>query len=117
MIDSFVAKLAERAGSLVVGDPTSREAFLGPVINAESVGRFERAVEHARSDGEVVAGGSVLSGKGSFPDGYYLAPTVVTGLAADDWIFRDELFVPLVAVAPMTPWTMPSPWPTTPTSG
>ena len=37
---------------------------------------------------------------GALPDGYYLAPTVVTGLAADDWIFRDELFVPLVAVAP-----------------
>jgi len=100
VLESFVAKLAERAASLVVGDPTSREAFLGPVISAESVTRFERAVGHARSAGEVVAGGSVLRGKGAFPDGYYLAPTVVTGLAADDWIFRDELFVPLVAVAP-----------------
>ncbi len=98
--EEFVAKLAERAGSLVVGDPTSREAFLGPVINAESVARFERAVEHARSAGEVVAGGNVLRGAGALPDGYYLAPTVVTGLAGDDWIFRDELFVPLVAVAP-----------------
>jgi 1-pyrroline-5-carboxylate dehydrogenase len=100
VLDPFVAKLAERAASLVVGDPTSREAFLGPVISAGSVARFERAVEHARSAGEVVAGGSVLRGKGSFPDGYYLAPTVVTGLPADDWIFREELFVPLVAVAP-----------------
>jgi 1-pyrroline-5-carboxylate dehydrogenase len=98
--DAFTAKLAERAGSLVVGDPTSREAYLGPVINAESVARFERAVEHARADGEVVTGGSVLRGLGTLPDGYYLAPTVVTGLPADDWIFRDELFVPLVAVAP-----------------
>jgi 1-pyrroline-5-carboxylate dehydrogenase len=100
VLDAFTAKLAERAASLVVGDPTSREAFLGPVISAESVERFERAVEHARSAGEVVAGGSVLRGTGAFPDGYYLAPTVVTGLAADDWILRDELFVPLVAVAP-----------------
>jgi 1-pyrroline-5-carboxylate dehydrogenase len=98
--ESFVAKLAELAGSLVVGDPTSREAYLGPVISAESVARFERAVEHARSAGEVVAGGSVLRGAGALPDGYYLAPTVVTGLPTDDWIFRDELFVPLVAVAP-----------------
>ena len=86
--------------SLVVGDPTSRDAFLGPVISAESVARFERAVEHARAAGEVVAGGNVLRGAGALPDGYYLAPTVVTGLPADDWIFRDELFVPLVAVAP-----------------
>jgi len=97
---AFVAKLAERAASLPVGDPTSRDAFLGPVISAESVRRFERAVDHARAHGEVVAGGNVLRGVGAFPDGYYLAPTVVTGLPADDWIFRDELFVPLVAVAP-----------------
>ncbi len=106
VLEQFTAKLAERAGSLVVGDPTSREAFLGPVINAEAVARFERAVTHARSAGEVVAGGHVLRGTvsarnhGELPDGYYLAPTVVTGLPADDWILRDELFVPLVAVAP-----------------
>jgi 1-pyrroline-5-carboxylate dehydrogenase len=100
VLEQFTAKLAERAGSLVVGDPTSREAFLGPVISAESVARFERAVEHARSAGDVVTGGNVLRGAGALPDGYYLAPTVVTGLADDDWIFRDELFVPLVAVAP-----------------
>jgi len=100
VLEDFVAKLAELAGSLVVGDPTSRDAFVGPVINAESVARFERAVAHARADGEVVAGGRALRGAGALPDGYYLAPTVVTGLPADDWIFRDELFVPLVAVAP-----------------
>jgi 1-pyrroline-5-carboxylate dehydrogenase len=100
VLEAFTAKLAERAGSLIVGDPTSRDAFLGPVINAESVERFERAVEHARSAGDVVAGGNVLRGAGALPDGYYLAPTVVTGLPDDDWIFRDELFVPLVAVAP-----------------
>ena len=100
VLEAFTAKLAERAGSLIVGDPTSRDAFLGPVINAESVERFERAVEHARSAGDVVAGGNVLRGAGALPDGYYVAPTVVTGLPDDDWIFRDELFVPLVAVAP-----------------
>jgi 1-pyrroline-5-carboxylate dehydrogenase len=99
-LEDFTAKLAERAGSLVVGDPTSRDVFLGPVINAESVARFERAVDHARSAGDVVAGGAVLRGAGALPDGYYLAPTVVTGLPLDDWILRDELFVPLVAVAP-----------------
>jgi 1-pyrroline-5-carboxylate dehydrogenase len=100
VLEDFTAKLAERAGSLIVGDPTSRDAFVGPVISADAVARFERAVEHARADGDVVTGGSVLRGAGALPDGYYLAPTVVTGLPADDWIFRDELFVPLVAVAP-----------------
>ena len=98
--ESFLAKLAERAGSLVVGDPTARDTFLGPVIDAAAVARFERTVTHAREHGEVVAGGNVLRRAGALPDGYYLAPTVVTGLPASDPVFRDELFVPLVAVAP-----------------
>src|SRR5262249_39716094 len=38
-LERFVTKLAEQARSLVVGDPTSRAAFLGPVISAESVRR------------------------------------------------------------------------------
>src|SRR5487761_613962 len=58
VFEEFVAKLAERAASLSVGDPTARDVFLGPVISAESVERFERAVDHADSAGEVVAGGS-----------------------------------------------------------
>jgi 1-pyrroline-5-carboxylate dehydrogenase len=106
VIEEFLAKLAEQAGSLVVGDPTARDTFLGPVIDAAAVTRFEQAVGRASERGEVVAGGRVLrragasGASGTLPDGFYLTPTVVTGLPADDPVFRDELFVPLVAVAP-----------------
>jgi 1-pyrroline-5-carboxylate dehydrogenase len=97
----FLSRLAAQADGLVVGDPTERSVFLGPVIDADAVDRFVRAVEHAREAGQVVTGGEVLRGAGGCPDGYYLAPTVVTGLPADDWVLRDELFVPLVAVEPV----------------
>ena len=46
--DEFVELLAERAGTLVVGDPTRKEPFVGPVIDAAAVERFERAVAEAR---------------------------------------------------------------------
>jgi 1-pyrroline-5-carboxylate dehydrogenase len=98
--ESFLAKLAEQAGSLVVGEATARDTFVGPVIDAAAVSRFTGTVQHAREHGEVVAGGNVLAGAGALPDGYYLAPTVVTGLPVGDPTFRDELFIPLVAVAP-----------------
>jgi 1-pyrroline-5-carboxylate dehydrogenase len=98
--ESFLAKLAEQAGSLVVGEATARDTFVGPVIDAAAVSRFTGTVQHAREHGEVVAGGNVLTGAGALPDGYYLAPTVVAGLPAGDPTFRDELFIPLVAVAP-----------------
>ncbi|MGH3167200.1 MAG: aldehyde dehydrogenase family protein, partial [Trebonia sp.] len=99
--DEFLAKLADQARNMVVGHPAERSAFLGPVIDADAVARFTKVVAHARDNGRVVAGGDVLRGSASLPDGYYVAPTVVTDLPADDWIFRDELFVPVVAVAPV----------------
>lgn len=99
--DAFVAKLVERANKLVVGDPTKREAYLGPVIDGAAVERYTDAVEHARKVGKVVAGGQVLRGEGGRPDGHYVAPTVVVDVPADDELFTRELFVPFVAVAPI----------------
>jgi 1-pyrroline-5-carboxylate dehydrogenase len=49
----------------------------------------------------VVTGGEVLAGVDGRRQGHYLAPTVVADLPPDDELFRRELFVPLVAVAPV----------------
>jgi 1-pyrroline-5-carboxylate dehydrogenase len=97
----FVTKLAEVARSLVVGDPTERDVFVGPVIDAAAVDRFSAAVEHARERGRVVSGGDVLRGREGYGEGNYVAPTVVADLPPDDQLLRDELFVPFVAVLPV----------------
>ncbi|HST66209.1 MAG TPA: aldehyde dehydrogenase family protein [Mycobacteriales bacterium] len=94
--EEFLDALTERAKSLTVGDPTRRDSYLGPVIDAEAVRRFTDAVEHARKNGRVVTGGEAADG-----NGYYVVPTVVTDLPTDDRLFTEELFVPLVAVAPV----------------
>jgi len=99
--EQFLAKLAEQADKAVVGDPTERSVFVGPVIDGAAVERFQQAVTHAREAGRVVAGGQVLRGQEGFGSGNYVAPTVVTGLPTDDWLMRTELFVPFVAVAPV----------------
>jgi 1-pyrroline-5-carboxylate dehydrogenase len=97
--DEFVAKLADRAAKIQVGDPVEREVYMGPVIDRDAVDRFRQAVAEARRDGKVVAGGEVL--QGGTPPGNYVAPTVVTGLPADHRLLADELFVPFVAVHPV----------------
>ncbi|MEV0675355.1 aldehyde dehydrogenase family protein [Actinosynnema sp. NPDC050436] len=98
---ALVDKLAARAGELVVGDPTQRNVFVGPVIDADAVDRFRDAVEHAREHGRVVAGGELLRRDEGRADGHFVLPTVITDLPTQDRLFRDELFVPLVAVAPV----------------
>lgn len=99
--DAFVEGLVKRAGELVVGDATARDTFVGPVVDASSVQRFEDAVAHAREVGRVVAGGEVVGRSADGAEGHYVTPTVVTDLPAGDRLLKDELFVPFVAVVPV----------------
>jgi 1-pyrroline-5-carboxylate dehydrogenase len=99
VVNEFAGKLADRAAQLRVGDPLDRGVYMGPVIDAEAVERFKEAVKEARKEGRVLAGGEVLSE--GVPEGNYVAPTVVGDLPVDHRLFKDELFVPFVAVAPV----------------
>jgi 1-pyrroline-5-carboxylate dehydrogenase len=95
----FVERLAERARQIKVGDPTQRENWMGPVINARALRTFTDAVEEARRDGGTIAAGGQVLDSGDEARGYFPTPTVVTGLSPDHRLFRDELFVPFVVVA------------------
>jgi 1-pyrroline-5-carboxylate dehydrogenase len=91
--DELVARLADHARGLAVGDPANRETFTGPVVNAAAAERFERAVLEAERDGDVIAGG----GRPDLP-GWYVDPTVVAELPLGHRLTRDELFLPFLTV-------------------
>ncbi|HEY7620982.1 MAG TPA: aldehyde dehydrogenase family protein [Solirubrobacteraceae bacterium] len=91
--DDFVERLAAWAEKLPLGDPSDRGAFLGPVVNAASVARYEAAAEAARRDGRIAAGGE----RPARP-GHFVAPTVISDLPASHALERDELFLPFVTV-------------------
>ncbi len=94
----FLTALRERAGKLVVGDPRERDVFMGPVINEAAVAKFEAVVKEAKSSGgNIFIGGRVMK-EGRLARGYYVSPTVVTGLPHGHRLFKDELFLPLVVV-------------------
>lgn len=97
--DEFMERLTTRTQELIVGDPTDRETYVGPVIDERAVKRYEEAVQSARS-GNIRAGGERLGGD-PFGRGTYVAPTVVDGLPADHDLFKRELFLPFVVVAPV----------------
>jgi 1-pyrroline-5-carboxylate dehydrogenase len=91
--DELVDRLAERARTTSVGDPADPEVSTGPVVNAEAVERYERSVEAARRNGTVAAGGS----RGD-EAGWFVEPTVLSGLPLGHPLTRDELFLPFVTV-------------------
>jgi len=92
----FLAKLLEHTKALKIGDPTARDVFFGPVINGDAVKKFERAVKQARTEGEILVGGSRLTGE-QFDHGNYVAPTIAK-LPLNSSLFREELFVPFLAI-------------------
>jgi len=93
---SLVEKLLERTRSLSIGDPTERDVFFGPVINRDAVAKFDRAVAQAKKEGEILAGGSRLTGE-RFDRGHFVAPTIAK-LPLGSPLFGEELFVPFLAI-------------------
>jgi 1-pyrroline-5-carboxylate dehydrogenase len=91
--DELVERLAELARTTIPGDPADPEVATGPVVNEQAVERFERSVEASRRDGMVAAGGS----RGD-DAGWFVEPTVVSGLPLGHPLTRDEVFLPLVTV-------------------
>jgi 1-pyrroline-5-carboxylate dehydrogenase len=96
--DDFLAKLKTKTESLRVGNPIERDVFMGPIINEAAMETFEEAAEEARKNGTIITGGQRIT-EGDFGRGLFVEPTVVE-VPEDSWIWKKELFVPFVAVAP-----------------
>lgn len=96
--EQFTQLLLEKTRKIVIGDPTQRDVFLGPVINKKAYTDYQRYVEIARRDGEILHGGTVLT-EGELAKGYFCAPTIVDNLPKDHRFFYDELFLPIVCLA------------------
>jgi betaine-aldehyde dehydrogenase len=91
--DRFVSGLAEQAKGFVLGDTMSPDTTLGPLNSARQRERVEGFLERRPDHVQVVTGGSE-------PDlpGFYLEPTVVSGLEQDDEMIQREIFGPVITV-------------------
>ena len=94
--DELLAKLAERAASIRIGDPTDSNSQMGPLATQDQLDRIEETVAHA-----VKNGGTLLCG-GKRPDapkkGWYYEPTIVACPSQDLKIVREEMFGPVLSV-------------------
>ncbi len=97
--DEFVALLQEKTQKLQIGDPLERSVYMGPVINAAAVETFEEASREASSTGSILAGGKRME-TGDLGRGNFVEPTIAEA-PLDSWLWKRELFVPFVTVAPV----------------
>ncbi len=98
--DDFVAALGDYARSQAkVGMPDSDDALFGPVNSANQLERVEGFLSRLPEHASIAAGGSRVAGLG---DGFFLQPTVVSGLRQDDEAVQDEIFGPVITVQQFT---------------
>ena len=103
IFDAFVEKLAAAAKVLKPGMPDDSATTIGPLISADHKQKVLSYFDKAREAGAtVVAGGGVPSMPEGMTGGFWVEPTIWTGLSEDSAPVREEVFGPVCHVAPFT---------------
>ena len=96
-LDKFVAKVE----TMTVGDPLDEDKYLGPKVNRTELEKVDRMVKTAVTAGATtLTGGGIYEREGAYEKGYWYKPTVITGVDNSSPLMRDEIFGPVVPVAP-----------------
>ncbi|MCX2713616.1 aldehyde dehydrogenase family protein [Mycolicibacterium sp. J2] len=96
LYDEFVTRLVTRAATIVQGPTRDWDTDMGPVINARQQARILDYIRGAVDEGAQVA----LGGEALDEPGFWVTPTILTGVRNDMRIAREEVFGPVLAVIP-----------------
>ena len=104
LFDRFVAAFADAVGRLRIGDPLDEATDQGALVSAAHREKVESYIALSRElGGEIVTGGGrPTSLPARVRDGYFVEPTVVTGLPVDCRVNLEEIFGPVVTVTPFS---------------
>ena len=95
--DEIVEAMIGKLRSLPYGDPANPDTLLGPVATAAQRARVEEYIRIGIQEGaHLVLGGGRPEG---FDTGFYIEPTIFTGVDASMRIFTEEIFGPVLVVA------------------
>ena len=96
--DEFVEAVAKASADMRVGDPLQINTQIGAVNSEAQLNANLSLVEKAVSEGGQIAlgGDRILKETG----GYYMAPTIVTGVTRDATLSQKEVFGPVLGVTP-----------------
>ncbi len=97
--DEFVERLAAFGRTLKVGNGLDPEVQLGPLVSSRQLNTVSSYFDLARAEGaRVVSGGERLGG--DLAQGYFVPPTVLSGMTNTMRVAREEIFGPVASVIP-----------------
>ena len=94
--DQFVERFAAATKKLRLGDPMDADTDVGALISAAHLEKVTGYIALAKEEGgTIVAGGNRVDRRG-----FYVEPTVITGLGCDCRVLQEEIFGPVVTITP-----------------
>lgn len=101
IFDEFVSKLKESASKLKLGVQHDESVDMGPLVSASHRDKVLEYYEIAKKEGaNIVLGGGVPKMEGSLSNGFWIEPTIWTGLPESATVVQQEVFGPCCHVTP-----------------
>lgn len=97
LYDALLKRLVEEAGKITIGNGLEDGVLLGPLVNEIQFNKVLGFIDRAKAAGATIACGGKAPG---FDRGYFIAPTVITGMELDSEAWVEEIFGPVVCVRP-----------------
>ena len=98
VIAPFQERLVALAQNWKLGDPLESDTRVGPLVSADQLQTVKSYLQVADQEGARVLAGD--GGTADLGDGYFVKPTVLTGLDPDSRVVREEIFGPVAALLP-----------------
>lgn len=95
----FVSRLKARVKALTVGNGLLPGVEMGPLSGSPQRDRIARLVDEVRdrSQGEILIGGTPLTGKG-YENGFFYSPTLVSDPVPESPLLSQEVFGPVLPI-------------------
>ena len=99
--EKFKIAFLEKVNKMTVGNPLAPETRMGAVVSEGHMNKVLSYIELAKQEGgTVLTGGERVFLDGENKDGYFIAPTVIEGLGPNCRTNQEEIFGPVVTIAP-----------------
>jgi len=96
--DEFVAAMKEYvAANVATGIPTNEDILYGPVNNVNQFDRVMGILADLPNNAVIETGGQRQG-----TEGFFIEPTIVSGLKQTDWIIQNEIFGPVITIQKFT---------------
>jgi len=97
---SLIKRLVEETQKITIGSGENEGVLLGPLVNSEQYEKVKEIIEQAVKEGAtLVTGGRRPDG---MDKGYYLQPTILTDMSIDSFVWKEEIFGPVVCIKTFT---------------